>query len=255
MTGGRSLRRLTQPEGRSLIGVFSIIPSTDVVEMIAIAGFDFVVLDMEHGPYALDSVRSCVLAAHARGMSAVVRVRSPEPSLLGSVLDIGADGVLAPHVSSAAMARQVVEAARFAPEGSRGANPYVRAAEYGEGSDWFAKANRDVVVMVMIEGVDGLSALSGILEVPGLDVVFLGPVDISHSMGVPGQPNHPMVLDVMEEAARQAAARGLCTAVFAPDVERARSWRSRGIRMIVCGVDTNHIRSGLSTVMRGVSAP
>lgn len=245
MTGRPALRTLIGGGGH-LLGTFSLIPSADVIELIALAGFDFVIIDAEHGPFGLEAVRTGVMAARARGLFAVVRV--PEPSLVGAVLDVGADGVLVPQVSSAATARCVVEASRFAPEGTRGANPYVRAAGYGADPDWFAAANRDVAVMVMIEGVEGITAIPDILEVAGLDGVFLGPVDLSHSMGLPGQPDHPRVREAMEEVARRATARGMATAVFAPDPDRARSWWSRGIQLVACGVDTQLIREGLARV-------
>lgn len=244
MAADASLRRALS-RGEALLGTFCIVPSTEVVESVALAGFDVVVLDMEHGPFSLETVRTCLLAAKAHGLLAVVRVQRADPALIGAVLDIGADGVLVPQVSTAAAAASVVSAARFAPQGTRGANPWVRAAGYSGDGAWFDEANRTVAVMVMIEGSEGLEAIEEILGVPGLDAVFLGPVDMSHSLGVPGQTDHPRVTEALERVVHGALRRGVATAVFAPDADRARTWRSLGVTLIALGVDAAFIRSSL----------
>lgn len=257
MSGDQGALREALARGESLIGTFCIVPSTDVVEMIALAGFDFVVIDMEHGPFSMDTARACLLAAAARDLPAVVRVASADVAGIGLVLDMGCAGVLVPQVSTAAQARTVVEASRFTPAGKRGANPWVRAAAYSGEVGWFERANRDVVVMVMIEGTEGLDALEDIIEVPGLDAVFLGPVDLSHSLGVPGQTDHQRVVEAIEAVVRRAARHGLAAAVFAPDAHRARAWVSLGLPMVACGIDSDLILRafcGTTAVARGSSS-
>lgn len=236
--------------GERLVGTFSLIPSTDVVEMIGLAGFDFVILDMEHGPYTLETLRTCLIAARLRGLPAIARV--PDVTAVGAVLDLGCDGVLVPRASSPQAVREVVREARFTPDGGRGANPYVRAADFGGGPDWLARANREVAVMVMVEGVEGVAALPEILDVPGLDAIFMGPVDLSHALGVPGQPGHPRVLAELAAVAGKAAARGVAAAVFAPDTERARAWLGQGVPVVACGVDAGIIRTALAGVPAAV---
>jgi 4-hydroxy-2-oxoheptanedioate aldolase len=236
MTGMASLNERLR-EGQALTAVFSIIPSTHVVEMIGIAGFEAVIIDMEHGPFSIDSVIPLLLAAQTRGMYPIVRVRANEPSLIGAVLDAGAAGVLVPQVTSAAAAAAVVKAARFAPAGARGTNPWVRAARYGAGATWFADANRDVSILVMIEGREGLDALADIIAIPGLDGIFLGPVDMSQSLGVGGQPEHPKVIAAIGDAVAAASARGIVTAVFAPNVAAARRWIAQGVRVVALSED------------------
>jgi 4-hydroxy-2-oxoheptanedioate aldolase len=241
--------------GQCLLGTFSIIPSREVIELIALAGFDFVIIDMEHGPYGLESVRDGLITAHGRNLQTIVRVPDAQAALIGAVLDLGAGGVLVPQIHCAEDARAAVEAARFTPEGSRGAHPWVRASGYGNEADWFAKANAEAAVLVMIEGVDGIKAVPQILDVPGLDGIFLGPVDLSHSMGVPGQTEHPLVIGALEEVAAAASTRGMASAVFAPDWRRAQSWWPLGIRLIACGVDTKMIGEQLAAVAAQARAP
>jgi len=170
--------------------------------------------------------------------------------VIGAVLDVGADGVLVPRVHSAADAAAVVDAARFAPDGSRGANPYVRAADFSAGPEWFAEANRQVAVMIMVEGVAAVSGVTEILKVPGLDGVFLGPVDLSHSLGVPGQVEHPAVVDTLERVAGLAGAGGVGAGVFAADPARVPLWWRRGVPMVACGVDAALALGGLRACVR-----
>jgi 4-hydroxy-2-oxoheptanedioate aldolase len=240
--------------GLPLASVFSLTSCTDNVEIIALAGFDAVILDMEHGPATLETVRLQVLAAQARGIHPIVRVRANDPSLISAALDVGADGVLVPQIGSAEEARRAVSAARFAPEGARGANPYVRAAGFHGDALWYRRANAQTAVLVMIEGTSGAAAAEDIMKVPGLDGVFLGPVDFSHAMGVPGQIDHPSVVGKFEQIIRLGAALGVCTAVFAPTAEGGQTWLDRGARMVAIGCDTSHIFQALQAILQSVRA-
>jgi 2-keto-3-deoxy-L-rhamnonate aldolase RhmA len=232
-----------------MVGTFSIIPSVEVIELMGLARFDFVIIDMEHGPFTLSQVRAAIAAARAYDIRSIVRVPDGGPSMIGAVLDAGADGVLIPQVDSADVARAAVAAARFAPDGERGAHPWVSAAGYGTVPDWFAVANRETAVMVMIEGTAGIDAISEIMSVPGLDAIFLGPMDLSHSMGLPGEIDHPRVREAMEAVTHKAVAHGLATAVFAPDPGRARTWWPLGIQLVACSVDTQLARTAFAETM------
>jgi 2-keto-3-deoxy-L-rhamnonate aldolase RhmA len=224
--------------GPALKAIFSIIPSTHVVEMIGVAGFEAVILDMEHGPYTIDSLIPLILAARTRGIFPMARVRSADPSLIGAALDAGAAGILVPQVTSAATAAEVVRAARFAPEGLRGVNPWVRAADYCASATWFADSNNSICIMAMIEGKAGLDALPDILKVPGLDGIFLGPVDMAQSLGVAGQPEHPTVIEAFKRTITQAAAAGVGIGVFAPNSAAAHRWLELGVNFVAVSKDT-----------------
>ena len=236
--------------GRSLIGMFSILGSSEVVEMVGLAGFDFVIIDLEHGPYGLHAAASLILAARARALTPWVRVRSNDPSLVGAALDAGAAGVLVPQVGSVDAARSLVAAARFAPEGRRGLNPWVRAADFSAGADWLHEANESVAVMAMVEGEEGLANLGGILEVEGLDAIFLGPVDLAQSMGLGLQSEHPRVVDSIVAVVEQAARVGKAVAVFAPHAAAARRWIERGVRLVAVSEDT----AVMAAALRGLRA-
>lgn len=247
----RPLRdRLRDPA--PLIAAFSIIRSVEIVEIMALAGFDAVILDLEHGPYGIEAAGPLVVAARSCGLYPIIRVQRNDAAMIGAALDVGAAGVLVPQVASAAEARAAVSAARFAPEGTRGANSWVRAAGFAGGPDWFARANAEAAVIVMIEGRQGAEAAPDILRTPSLDGVFLGPVDLSHALGVPGRTDHPLVVARMGAVMAEAREQGRAAAVFAPTVEAARRWLGHGAGMVAVGVDTGHILAALTAVAGGV---
>jgi len=235
-------------EDEPVICTFSIMRSLETIEIIALAGFHAVILDLEHGPYGVDSLGSLILAARARGIYTIVRVLKNDSGMIGAVLDAGADGVLVPQVSTKAEAQAAVDAARFAPDGMRGANSWVRAADFNGSSDWFAKANREVAVIVMIEGKAGVANVLDIVNTPSLDGVFLGPVDLSHSLGVPGQVDHDLVVEKMRDVLCIAKRHSLATAVFSPTPEASRQWLEMGAKVIACGVDTGHFLQAMKGV-------
>ena len=164
---------MTFPErlrgGAPVVAAFSMIASPIVVELLAKAGFDAVVFDTEHGPLGPESLNLLIPAARAAGIFPIVRVRKNDPTLIGAALDVGAAGVLVPQIDSADAAAGAVSAGRFGPGGHRGSNPYVRAAGYRGTADWFARANGEAAMIVMVEGRAGIAALPGILATPQLD--------------------------------------------------------------------------------------
>ncbi len=246
-----TLRTLLHQNSKTT-ALFSLIPRVEIVELAALAGFDVVILDMEHGAFAIDSLSELILAAKARGIHALVRVAENRAQSIGSVLDAGADGVLVPQIASRQEAETVVAAARFAPDGQRGANAWVRAADYSGDAGWFGRANADVAVMIMVEGREGVEAISDILATPGLDGIFLGPVDLSHALGVPGEIDNPTVVQTIEHVISLAREHSTATAVFTPTAEGANKWFSHGVTMAAIGVDAGHILEGFRRARQAV---
>jgi 4-hydroxy-2-oxoheptanedioate aldolase len=238
-----------------LITTFSVIPCIEIVELVALAGFEAIILDLEHGPYGIEMLKGLVVAARGKGIFPIARVRRNEASLIGAVLDSGAAGVIVPQIDSPASARAAVGAARFAPQGTRGANPWVRAADYGGSTEWFDRANDEVAAIVMIEGAAGAAAAAEILETPHLDAAFIGPVDLSHALGVPGQIDHPRVVAKIEEILDKARSLSVATAIFSPTSEGARRWLERGVTMVAVGVDSGHVLGSLREVIPSVLGP
>lgn len=241
-------------DGKPFLAPFSIIASTEIVELIALAGFDGIILDIEHGAHGSEALGPLILAAWARGIFPLVRVRSSEPTGIAAALDAGAAGVIVPQIGSAAEALKAVRAARFAPLGNRGANNFVRGADYSGRMEWFTEQNDEVAMMLMVEGAGGVAELAQILDTPGMDGVFLGPMDLSHALGVPGEMAHPRVVETIEGVIAAAAEKGIRTGIFAGTIEAGRRWIGKGVTLIGLGVDTAHILKALKAVvgeMRG----
>ena len=243
-------RRLRDRE--PFLAFFSIIPAVEVVEIAALSGFDGIILDTEHGSYGTETLPALILAAKASGIFPIVRVRSNDPSLIGAALDAGAAGVLVPQIGSAQEAQEALQAARFAPRGTRGANPWVRAGGYGLTPRWFETANDDTAVLLMIEGIGGLQALDDIMGLADLDGIFLGPVDLSHALGVPGQISHVLVQEAITSTIRRATEASVSSGVFSPTSTAASNWLKRGARFVAIGVDTGHLGRALGDLVNDV---
>lgn len=246
---------MTQPSFRErlrgpapIVATFSIIPSIEVVELIGLAGFDAVILDIEHGAHGSEALGPLILAAKARGIYPLVRVRSSDPTGIAAALDAGAAGVVVPQIGSIAEAEKAVRAARFAPDGNRGANPFVRGADYSGRLEWFAEANRDVAVLLMIEGQGGLDDVHQIVALPHLDGIFIGPMDLSHALGVPGEVGHADVVAGIRTVIAACKQKGIAAGIFAGTPDAAKRWFGEGVTFAGVGVDTGHMLGALRAV-------
>jgi 4-hydroxy-2-oxoheptanedioate aldolase len=237
--------------GQPLLATFSIIPAVEVVELVGLSGFDAIILDLEHGAHGSEALGPLILAAKARGIYPLVRVRSSEPTEIAAALDAGAAGVIVPQIGSLAEAERAVKAARFAPEGNRGANPFVRAADYSGRLEWFAEANRDTAILLMIEGQGGLAAADAIAALPHLDGIFIGPMDLSHALGVPGEMGHAKVVEAIRAVIAACKAKGITAGIFAGTPEAAKRWMAEGVRLTGLSVDTSIILTAMKRTVAG----
>lgn len=225
--------------GRVSYGPFLKLVDPAVVEMCATAGFDHVIIDREHGPLSVEKAQNLIRAAELRGIVPFVRVPRNDPSEILRVLDVRAVGVHVPHISTAEDARRAVHACRFHPEGERGVCRFVRAAGYSSipATQHFAEANARTIVVLHIEGTEGLDHLAEILAVEGVDVVFIGPYDLSQACGVPGEVHHPKVQEKMKAAVEQARAANAVVGTFVESPEEAEAWVRLGVQYICYSVD------------------
>lgn len=226
--------KATLQEGRAVFGTWLNSPSPSQAEIIGYAGFDFVMLDTEHASYDIAGTENLIRAAHAANLPALVRVAGNDSSAIGRVLDYGAQGVMVPHTSNATNARHAVLAAHYQPVGERGAAPTVRAARYGHvpWSKHLARSADDTLVIVQIEGREGMANLPEIMAVPGVDVLFIGPFDLSEALGVSGQLDHPRLLEAVADITRQARTHGLAVGIWMPTPAQIRPWLAQGVQLI-----------------------
>jgi 4-hydroxy-2-oxoheptanedioate aldolase len=225
-------------EGETFLGTFMKTGDPAFVESAARGGMDFVILDMEHGPASYETVGNLIRAAEASGVVPIVRTADRSESAISHVLDLGAAGVQVPQIGTEEDARDVVRAARFFPDGERGVCRFVRAADYSavSGPEYFRKAN-EALIIIHLEGREAIQNLDTILEVDGIDVLFIGPYDLSQSLGLPGQVDAPGVVDAMRSIVERARARNRVVGTFTDTFEQARVWRAAGVQYLSYSVD------------------
>jgi 4-hydroxy-2-oxoheptanedioate aldolase len=187
--------------GEPVLGVSVMFPSPQIIEMLAYAGFDWVLLDCEHGSIDLADLELMAMAADAAGITPIARPKSNASTDIQSVMDRGVKGIQAPHVTSKAEAERVVAAVKFVPVGTRGLAAGTRPDRWGLGatmSDFTVQANASSLVCVQIEDVEAVTNIDEILQTEGVDVFFIGPSDLSQAMGFPGNPKAPPVAEAIQ---------------------------------------------------------
>lgn len=239
--------------GQAVLGVWSIIPSPVVVEIFALGGVDFAILDMEHGIFDVGALDSCVRACEAAGAVPLVRIPGLNPSAAQWALDLGAYGIVVPQVSDAVEAKAVVKMAKYAPIGNRGYNPFTRAANYANPPDNRSGklANDFTLTCLIIENESALADMDRICATPGLDVIYMGIYDLAVALGCEGDTKHPRVVTIVEAAIVQIRAAGKAAGMMVRNQRDIAEALALGANFLVYSVDTFLIRDA---VTRAVSS-
>lgn len=234
--------------GQAVLGVWSIIPSPVVVEIFALGGIDFAILDMEHGIFDVTALDSCVRACEAAGAVPLVRIPGLNPSAAQWALDLGAHGIVVPQVGNATDVENVVKMAKYAPMGHRGYNPFTRAANYANPPDnRSGKLNNDFsLTCVIIENESAVAELARICATPDLDVIYMGIYDLSVALGCNGDTKHPHVVKVVERAIRQIRAAGKAAGMMVQSQQDIAKALTLGANFLVYSVDTFLIREAVT---------
>ncbi len=220
--------------GEPVFGVSVMIPSPQIVEMVGAAGFDWVLLDCEHGTLTLESVELMAMAAEACGITAIARPVARSAEHILQVLDRGVMGVQVPHVNTAAEAREVLAAVKYHPAGRRGLAAGTRAAVYdshGTLADYVKAANDATLIAIQLEDQPAIENIDELLKVEDIDVFFIGPSDLSQAMGHPGNPKAPSVASAIETSFRKMVAAGRTPGTPAT-AENVRDVLDKGVRYI-----------------------
>lgn len=223
----------TFKEGGVAIGSFVTCESPDMVEIMALGGFDFIIIDTEHGSLSVETTKGLVRAAEYRGITPITRVTENSDTKILRALDVGAHGVQVPQVNTAEDAEKAVRAAKYFPDGNRGI-ALTRAADYGNigAFEHFKKANEETMVVVHCENIEGFNNLENIVELPGVDVIFLGPFDMSQSLGIPGQLDHPKIQEISEKVIEITRKAGKTAGIFVTTAEQAKMRAEQGFQYI-----------------------
>jgi 2-keto-3-deoxy-L-rhamnonate aldolase RhmA len=237
-------------EGEIVYSGWLTFPDVGVAEVLAGAGFDIVLIDNEHTSMTLESLEACHAAMKRFDPVTIVRVPSLERAYIKRLLDIGVDGVIVPMVMDAEMAKDAVAACKYPPLGRRGFGPR-RASDYFRNMDAYVRdANEASFVIVQIEHIEAAARAEAIAAVPGLDVICMGPMDLSLSAGLLGQLDHPTVKGALDRIFRAAAANGLpvCLGMSVPPEDQP-GWVAKGARLVIAADDITELRNGVDRAL------
>jgi 4-hydroxy-2-oxoheptanedioate aldolase len=234
--------------GRAQIGLWSSLSSNYTVEVIAGAGFDWILLDTEHSPNDLESVLSQLQAAAPYPTHPVVRVAWNDMVLIKRMLDIGAQSLLVPYVSTPEEAAAAVSYVRYPPAGVRGVAGTTRASRFGRVKDYARRAHEEICLLVQVETQRALDNLEAICAVDGIDGVFIGPADLHASLGYPGEIANAKVKPLIDEAVRRIRKCGRAPGILTPSEADARHWLDCGALFVAVGADVGILARGAESL-------
>lgn len=236
-----------------LMGTWLYLNDVGVAEIVAGAGFDFIIIDMEHSPTGISALRSLIMAVEHR-CAPIVRVKANSPEFISAVLDLGPAGVMVPRVNTAEQAAAAVQNAKYYPLGLRGFGPY-RVSDYTRNmAEVLSTANKKQMLWVQIEHKDAIKNIDAIVKTPGVDAYFIGPGDLSQSLGHLGETGHPEVVAAMEKALAAIKNAGIPTgsAFGFGNVSQAAVWADKGMTIFTVGADFRFVLSGATETINSM---
>jgi 4-hydroxy-2-oxoheptanedioate aldolase len=228
--------------GETVFGCFVRYPEPALIEMLGYFGWDFIMFDGEHSTISPRDCENLVRAAELRNVTSLVRATTNQQPVLLRFLDTGVQGVMIPMINTVADAEAAVRSVKYFPRGSRGLAG-VRAADYGQiqpfsFKEYTAKANDETMIIAQVETAAAVDALPEIVRVPDIEVIFIGPTDLSQSLGVPGEIQNPKVQEVMDRVVQVVCESDKALGILVPNADAARQWVDRGARFVLVVVDS-----------------
>ena len=225
-------------DGHSVFGcIFQLFRSAEIPRLLAAAGFDFVFIDCEHGGFDLETIQDVVRVSRLAGITPLVRVGELSYSLAARALDVGAQGIILPRVEEPELLQEALSWMKFPPVGKRGFGLGPPQLDYRTQSfaETIADANASTLTVVQFESVKALERADELLAVPGVDVGLIGPSDLSISLGVPGEFEHPRLVEAVCSFIKACQRRGVAPGIQVRNATLARAWVGRGMRFVGCG--------------------
>jgi 2-dehydro-3-deoxyglucarate aldolase/4-hydroxy-2-oxoheptanedioate aldolase len=236
--------------GRPALGTFVNLGSPLAVEACALGGVDWVLIDLEHGGAGEEALLPQILAAEARGVAPLVRVETADRIRAGRVLDVGALGVMFPRIDTAQQATDAITHLRYPPQGDRGVATYNRACGFGLDIGALDRANDEILGIIQIESPEAVANAAAIAAVPGVDVLFVGPRDLSHAMGIPGQVGHPDFLAALGQVLDAARDAGIAAGTLAATPASAAGYVAAGFTFVGVGSDSSILAGAVADAIR-----
>jgi 4-hydroxy-2-oxoheptanedioate aldolase len=250
----KNLKKRLQ-QGETLHGCWLNLGSSVTAEIVGMSGFDWVLIDLEHGAGVEKDVLNQLQALEHTPAAAVVRVESSQRQRIHRVLDMGAEGVMVPRIGNAVEAAAVASALHYPPDGSRGIAKMVRASGFGQNfPDYFKNAKENILGIVQIETAEVLEHLDAVAALAGIDVLFIGPSDLSMELGIFGQFDHPLFKDAVHATVNAAQKAGKATGILLQNPDDYKRYHDIGIRLIACGADGTFVSQGAMNMANKLKA-
>lgn len=239
-------------ENKLTIGTWNIINSTMVIDVIASSGIDFIVIDAEHGSISYETAQTMISICESYDVTPIMRVGEINESLILRALDIGVHGVQLPNISTVEDAEQFVQFAKYPPIGIRGFSPYTKAGLYdvSNGKKMPMIANENTLLIANVEGEEGMQNLENIVQVEGIDVVFIGLFDMSKSLGIAGDVENPRVIAKLDEAIKIIHKYGKKVGSIASNLAMLSTLKSKNIDYLTYSVDTGMIKESYVNMVK-----
>ena len=229
--------------GEVLVGTFVLeFGGSAIATLLASAGSDFIIADLEHSSFSIEAIARIIRDARGSNLPCIVRVPALERHFISRTLDAGATGVMIPRVETREDIEKIKQWAKYAPEGDRGVAFGIGHTDYGDFTqldtrEYVRNANQEILIIGQIETVTAVENLNDILTTGELDVVFIGPYDLSTSLGISGELDHPLLLDAIKKIIGLTQARNIPLGCYVNDFQSGEQWLNLGVQLIACGND------------------
>jgi 4-hydroxy-2-oxoheptanedioate aldolase len=244
----KNLKRRLQ-NGETIHGCWLNLGSAMTAEIVGLAGFDWVLIDLEHGAGTEKEALAQMQSLEHTSAGIVVRVESAELPRIQRILDMGAEGIMCPKINDLAEAKKVVDGLHYPPLGHRGVAKMVRATQFGESFQRYYETSQDNILgIVQIETKEALNHLDDIANLEGVDVLFIGPADLTMELGIFSEFNHPLFLDAVRRTIAAANKAGKATGILFFNPDEYKKYHQMGIRFIACGSDGSFVASGAKQI-------
>jgi len=232
-------------QGETLHGCWLNLGTPITAEIVGLAGFDWVLIDLEHGAGVEKDVLYQLQAIEHTSAAAIVRVESAHSQRIHRILDMGAEGIMCPRISNEAEALDVARGLYYPPDGKRGIAKMVRATRFGKDfNDYYQNSKDNILGIVQIETAEVLNHLDAVAAIDGIDVLFIGPSDLSMELGIFGQLDHPLFRDALKATVSAAGKAGKATGILLFNPDDYKTYHDLGIRFIACGSDATFVAEG-----------
>jgi 4-hydroxy-2-oxoheptanedioate aldolase len=240
-------------QGKVSAGILTAMPSVTMAQALANMGFDWMFIDMEHGPIDIASAHAMITASSGTDCAPLVRVMEPKISYTKPVLDAGAMGIIFPMITSKALAEDAVKAVRYPPEGERGWGPFYAPMRWGNGDAMeYYKASGDIVIVALIEHIEAIENIQEILEVSGIDVFLIAPMDLAASMGHVGDRDHADVQAAISRAEQAIKGAGRTMGALCLSAEEGNEKIAKGYKLLLMGFDMLLLNIGAESMLNGL---